>query len=73
MWFNCRGWGYKSQECTKKVNAAKSCRNDRPGTVNLHWNVLHCCIGNSECKVEVDSATNVSISGKRPDAPSQLY
>ena len=62
--FKCRGWRHKSQECTKKVNAAKNCRNDWPGTVNLHWNVLHGRIRNNDCEVEIDSVADVSIVAK---------
>ena len=64
MCFKCQGWGHKSRECKKKVNTAKCCRSDRPGTVNLHWNVLQGHIGNNECEVEVDSAADVSIETK---------
>ena len=44
-------------ENAKKVNAAKSCRSDGPGTVNLLWNVLHGHIGNNKCKVEICTET----------------
>ena len=64
MCFKCRGWGHKSQECTKKVNVAMSYRSYRPGTVNLHWNVLHGRIENNKCEVEIDSAADVSIVAK---------
>ncbi len=64
MCFKCRGWGHKIRECTRKVNAAKNCRSDQHGLVNLHWNVLHGRMGNNKCEVEIDSAADVSIVAK---------